>query len=293
MEASSQLIRECGHWRRRKERRLLPRHRNAGLEIVYVSAGEPVWHIGDRQERVPAGSVFFTLPWQPHGSVPGYDPEVELSFVVLALDREYPQPVARFGFHPALGLGAEEAARFARRLGAAERHAHASSAGLAWLLPRLVDEALAPGRPGAASAVSGLARLALIELVRSVEAADPVTPASGAARRVAAWLAELPGRSHEAWTLERMAAACGLGRSRFSQLVREQTGQTPVMVLNRRRIERACRLLAERPDRRVTDIALDCGYRNLPYFSRVFREYTGHAPSALRRGKVGHPRQML
>ena len=46
----------------------LPLHRNVGMEVVYVSEGRPRWIVDGRAENVPAGSVFFTLPWQAHGS---------------------------------------------------------------------------------------------------------------------------------------------------------------------------------------------------------------------------------
>jgi len=41
-------------------------------------------------------------------------------------------------------------------------------------------------------------------------------------------------------------------------------------------------LLAEE-DRKVTDVALDCGFRNLPNFNRRFREITRQTPREYRR----------
>jgi AraC-like DNA-binding protein len=59
--------------------------------------------------------------------------------------------------------------------------------------------------------------------------------------------------------------------------------------VNEVRIGRACRMLSEDAGN-ITDIALDCGYRNLANFNRRFREVVGTTPSAYRqkfRGVAG------
>ena len=49
--------------------RTLGTHRDYGLEIIYLEKGALNWHVQGRVERVTAGSVFFSLPWEEHGSV--------------------------------------------------------------------------------------------------------------------------------------------------------------------------------------------------------------------------------
>ena len=59
--------------------------------------------------------------------------------------------------------------------------------------------------------------------------------------------------------------------------------------VNEVRIGRACRMLAE-DAANITDIAMDCGYRNLANFNRRFRQVTGMTPSHYRskfRGAAG------
>jgi AraC-like DNA-binding protein len=59
--------------------------------------------------------------------------------------------------------------------------------------------------------------------------------------------------------------------------------------VNEVRIGRACAMLAE-DKANITDIAMDCGYRNLANFNRRFRQVTETTPSEYRarfRGAAG------
>ena len=49
--------------------------------------------------------------------------------------------------------------------------------------------------------------------------------------------------------------------------------------LNTVRIRNAC-MLMKQGESEVQSIALRCGYRDPLYFSRLFKEYTGHSPRA-------------
>jgi AraC-like DNA-binding protein len=71
-----------------------------------------------------------------------------------------------------------------------------------------------------------------------------------------------------------MAKRCGLGRTRFAALCRRITGDSPLTLVNRLRVDRAKQALkaTEAP---VTAIALECGFGSSQYFARVFRRFTG------------------
>jgi AraC-like DNA-binding protein len=48
------------------------------------------------------------------------------------------------------------------------------------------------------------------------------------------------------------------------------------------RLRRAAEWLAQAGDRRISDIAFDCGFNDLSYFNRCFRRRFGLTPSAAR-----------
>ncbi|MBS0664459.1 MAG: helix-turn-helix transcriptional regulator [Verrucomicrobia bacterium] len=253
--------------------RVLPTHRDQGLEIILLEKGALNWHVEGRVERVTAGSVYFSLPWQEHGSVDEFEPGHYWHWVQIGLDGGLRRPRETFGFHPAFGIGPAEARRISGLLTRSGRHCYPATPRMRWLLPVVVEELAHPGAhsPGYCHA---LVRLAVFELVRSIEAGPAEGAAAASERRVADFIGRLRERSAETWALEHMADQCGLGRSRFATLCRRLTGDSPLVLVNRLRIDRAKRALKE-TEASVTDIALACGFNSSQYFARVFRHFTG------------------
>ena len=86
-----------------------------------------------------------------------------------------------------------------------------------------------------------------------------------------------------------LAKLAHLSEGAFSRFFHSRTGKTVPEYVNEVRIGRACRMLAE-DAANITDIAMDCGYRNLANFNRRFRQVTGMTPSHYRskfRGAAG------
>jgi AraC-like DNA-binding protein len=74
-----------------------------------------------------------------------------------------------------------------------------------------------------------------------------------------------------------LAKLAHLSEGAFSRFFRSRTGKTVPEYINEVRIGRACRMIGE-DQQNITDIALDCGYRNLANFNRRFREVVGSTP---------------
>lgn len=80
---------------------------------------------------------------------------------------------------------------------------------------------------------------------------------------------------------DRVAAEAHLSPGAFSRFFKLRTGKTLPEYVNALRIGRACELLAE--DKwKVTDIAMECGFRNLANFNRHFRSLTKLSPREYR-----------
>ncbi len=78
------------------------------------------------------------------------------------------------------------------------------------------------------------------------------------------------------------AAAAFMSPSHFSRYFRKHLGQSFTEVLNQMRIDRAADLLAN-SDRDLKMIALETGFPDQSYFTKVFRRYRGMTPAAFRR----------
>jgi len=86
--------------------------------------------------------------------------------------------------------------------------------------------------------------------------------------------------------LEDFAKEAGMSVSHFSERFRTQTGQSPMAYFIHLRMRLACRLLdlSRKP---VKTIALEVGYRDPYYFSRLFKKSMGHSPEKYRGIKKG------
>lgn len=83
-------------------------------------------------------------------------------------------------------------------------------------------------------------------------------------------------------SLEHLAQVSHYSKSYVIKLFKKNTGQTPVEYINRYRLDRAKALLKE-PNHSVLDIALGCGFQNVGYFIRVFKDRFGVTPGVFRR----------
>ncbi len=86
-----------------------------------------------------------------------------------------------------------------------------------------------------------------------------------------------------------VARAAGLSPSHFSWLIRHESGATFTELLNRMRVDRAAELLS-RTDRPLSLIALETGFADQSYFTKVFKRYRKLAPLQYRR-QVGDAAQ--
>lgn len=83
-------------------------------------------------------------------------------------------------------------------------------------------------------------------------------------------------------SLEDMAEAAGMSPKYFCYFFKEMTTKTPVEYLNLYRIEKASRKLIN-SDSSVTDIAYSCGFNDLSYFIKTFKQIKGKTPAKFRK----------
>jgi two-component system response regulator YesN len=75
----------------------------------------------------------------------------------------------------------------------------------------------------------------------------------------------------------------GISPNYFSALFKQETGTSFSGFVNRVRLDNAARLL-EHTDGRISEIAANTGFRDVVYFSQVFRKTYGCCPSRYRKG---------
>jgi len=267
----------------------LPEHRNGGLEIHYIAQGHLEWEIEGRPFLVPPHSVFFTFPWEKHGSCADFEPGHFFHFVVFRLRNPDERDSRKFRLVPGFGLSNSEQDEIFHRLSSVRKRCFTASPDFAWVIARLAGELTQPGFMARTNIVA-LSRAMLCELIKNVRPSEVQNHKNSLTEpRVLKFANELRARCAEPWTLSSMAAACRLKRTQFEILTKELTGDTPLRLLNRFRI-RQSQVPLRGTQKTITEIAFDAGFSSSQYYSRIFRNLVGITPSRYRRQKGNQAR---
>lgn len=81
---------------------------------------------------------------------------------------------------------------------------------------------------------------------------------------------------------DRIALSFKMGETQLRRKIQSMTGKNVTAYVGQLRMEKAMRLLREHPDMLIGEIAEQCGFQDVAYFSRVFRQHYGKAPSQVR-----------
>jgi YesN/AraC family two-component response regulator len=137
------------------------------------------------------------------------------------------------------------------------------------------------------SAVLGKGMFSAVETLEHLRAALARNRKLGseAQRLVRKGMAYVHAHYAEAITRESIARHIGVSQGHLTRCFRQELGVTPMVYLNRYRINQAKALLAQR-EKNVTEVALAVGFSNITYFSQVFRREVGVAPSGYKEARL-------
>ncbi len=171
------------------------------------------------------------------------------------------------------------------------RHDDAKATDLPALLQLLVGECEV-ARPGSQLLVN---RYLHALFVHALRLAPPNVPESHgllsalAVPGLGSALGAMHARPDHDWSVQELAKAAGLSRSRFALLFMESLGCPPFAYLRDLRMGLACQLLKE-TDRGVKEIAQRVGYATETSFSKALVRWCGSTPREYRRHETGAPR---
>lgn len=263
-----------GHASRFRGPHAFPLHRHDFPEVFWVSEGTGIHRVNGQDDPLGPGSLVWIRPADAHGF--GSDDRGMLLHNValepawfagfrrrhFAGDRTFWSGTAKMPEHRRLAVPQVErlAAEFAE-LGTSAGDGRATERFLLNLLHVCAPEPL-------------------IGSSRDRERATPawLEPALRAWSESSQWtggtrsLARLAGRSEE----------------HVARVVRAVTGRSPTDILNTHRMRHAAHLIAA-TDRKVIDVALDCGYGSLGHFYVMFHRHHGCTPATYRRRQPPRP----
>ena len=88
------------------------------------------------------------------------------------------------------------------------------------------------------------------------------------------------------FSVERIGEKIGLSRVQLYRKVKALTGQTPVELLRKARLERSRRLI-EKTEKSVSEIAYEVGFTSPSYFNKCFKDEFGISPGVMREKAQG------
>jgi AraC family transcriptional regulator len=119
-----------------------------------------------------------------------------------------------------------------------------------------------------------------------IGAALPRVASAGAASPPPRWLARVRDRLESGFRddlrIGRLAAEAGVHPVHLARAFRSRFGISPAAYVRRRRIEWVAVNLLSRPDRSITEVALEAGFCDHSHFARAFRAAMGMTPSEYR-----------
>ncbi len=103
------------------------------------------------------------------------------------------------------------------------------------------------------------------------------TPHNKQSEIIASLLNFIEDNYAESITLKTLSQQSGLSEKYLCRLFKTYTLKTPIEYLNAFRIEQAC-LTFYNQEKNITEIAFECGFNDLSYFSKIFKAIKGITP---------------
>jgi AraC-like DNA-binding protein len=160
-----------------------------------------------------------------------------------------------------------------------------------WLQTTLsfISSEAATRMPGAETIITRLSDILFIQAIRAyantVSGEEPNWFAAAADSQIGEAIAHIHRAPQDPWTVEQLAALCGMSRSAFANRFTKLVGEPPLRYLSRWRMHKAIEMLGE--NRLTTaEVASLTGYESEAAFSKAFKKWNGQGPGAYRRSGV-------
>jgi AraC-like DNA-binding protein len=145
--------------------------------------------------------------------------------------------------------------------------------------------------PGSELVANRLADMLFIHSIRAHIGSQPESCKGGLLRaivdrQIGVALKSMHEKVEHPWTVESLAAVCGMSRSAFAVRFKGLVGETPLEYLTSWRMQKAAALL-QKDDRKMIDVARSVGYDSDAAFSKAFKRVLSVTPRHFRRSSQG------
>jgi AraC-like DNA-binding protein len=120
-------------------------------------------------------------------------------------------------------------------------------------------------------------------LTEPLSATSRTAKSSGKLERLQSAIEFIRTNSSGSVRLEDVAEIAHLSQGAFSRTFSALTGSSFHFYLNSVRVEKAIEIMRSEPDKKILDVALDCGFESLRTFNRAFKQIKGLTPRESRK----------
>jgi len=264
-------------------------HRNEGIEIIFLETGKMAFTVDDKLYNLRAGQFTITRPWQLHKlGAPNIGPGL---LYWLILDVGVRRPHQKWRWPNWIVMTKQDLADFTQKLRHNENPVWNATPAIiesfrkigrsvdSWNEPRVVSHLI--------THLNGL--FVNIFDALSTQQTEETPNLISPRRTIESFLNELRNDiaiSSDQWNKSSMAKHCGLGTTAFSKYCRELVNSGPMEFLNHCRLAFAAKMLLDKTDQSITEIAFRCGFNTSQYFSTCFRKHFKCTPNDYRRRNI-------
>lgn len=262
-------------------------HAHDFIEIAYVASGQGIHRMGGQEYTVSKGDIFiinYNIPHEfrssPNLSHPRlfvYNCIFKPEFIDYSLVncKDFSGLTHHILFNSLFPEEKESSPDI--------RVVDSESAGIEDLYGRMFREYTIK-EPGYIEVLRSNVIELLVKIFRQYHRKDPALKGAEAQRRqiIETVIQYMKSNYTQELKLEDLSMMAFLSRNYFCKLFKDSTGMTVFEYAQKIRMDEACRLL-KGTDKKVVDIALDVGYKDVKFFNQVFKKIMGKTPVEYKR----------
>mgnify|MGYP006180514731 CR=1 FL=1 len=249
-------------------------HLNDGIEVHFIESGRYEWLIEDKSIDLFPGDLSITAPWHWNGSPTGKMDMGQITWIILKPEK--------YNLHETLDFGAwfkdsKETQISLGRLLASEKGIVIRNAKQFRKYFTSIKEELQNQESGFELVIRNLLENFIVDLNRILTTRQLKIDREGSF--IENLTKEIQTDLSKKWPVEQVAMKFGMGKTKFTELVKKLTGYPPNSFIIQLRIEKAKAILEESEKVNLTDLAYQCGFSSLQHFTTYFSNRTGLSPS--------------
>ena len=258
-------------------------HRNEGIEFHFLESGTMPYAQAGKEVLLTPNHLTITRPWEAHKVGNPYIGMGKFYWVIIDLGVR--RPHQEWVWPDWITLTESDLSRLTNILRHDEKSILKTDQRVRDCFKRIYYAINTDKEGTNASKIRLLINYLLILILDLLNTENIVLKQSltDSSRSVQYFLKELEENLAENWNIEQMSQSSGVGLTRLTHHCKQLTNLTPMRYLTMRRLEMSKKILIEKSQLTISEVAYMCGFTTSQYFSTVFKKHEKCSPNAYRK----------